>query len=246
MEGSVSPLLMAARLRAVARDQKRVIRSAAVSTLRDLTKMAEQRYSMCGSLARAVWGVTSKRGVWRKNYWRGRKVTQKSLGLRRRMQDGKSVLVKEFYTRTGRETGEYFQRKSSRAINAWVKDYDRSRKAAARVRARSGKNKAYPLIVRLVKTRWNGDTLRTGLFAAGIAGNIEGGTPFKPHMRGGVMERNAATGRYTQSVGASQMHPGGPVKRHQVLGRAISANHGRLSGNVRAALDGFMRGAFGG
>ena len=194
---------MAARLKQVAREQKRVIRGATMGVLRDVVGMAEQRFSMAGELARNVWGVTSKRGVWRKNYWRGRKVTQASLGLSRR-------------TKARDRTGAKWDR--------WRRDYKASRNAAARVSRRAGGGRAYPLTVRITKTRWNGDRLETGLAARGIAGNIEQGTPFKPHGK----------------------HPGGPVHQHPILTRALEAHRSALSSNVKAAVDGFLSGVLGG
>ena len=108
---------MAARLKQVAREQKAAIRGATMEVLRVVVKEAEFGFARSGALARNVWGVTSKRGVWRSNFWRGRKVTQSSLGLSRR-------------TKARDRTGAKWER--------WRRDYKASRNAAARVSRRAG------------------------------------------------------------------------------------------------------------
>lgn len=202
MEGSVSCAFMAARLKQIARDQKRIVRGATITVLRDVVGMAEQRFPMAGSMTRNVWGTTSSRGTFRSAYWRGRRYTQKSLGLSSK-------------TKAINRTGATWDK--------WRKDLKRGSVAAARVSARTG-HKAYPLIVRILKTRWVGEVLQTGVRLSGIAANVEQGLPFKPHGK----------------------HPGGPVHQHPILARAFTAQQSRLSSNVKAAVDGFLQGAIGG
>ncbi len=204
MEASCA--LMAARLKQIGRDQKRVTRAAVISTLREAVAMATQRYSMAGALARSLWGVTSKRGTWRKAYWTGRRATMKSLGLSR-------------YAKGAARVGARWDR--------WRRDYKRGANAAAKVRGRGGSG--IPLIVRIARTRWTADTLQSGLVVRGAAAHIEEGRRFRSHRM-----PNGAT------------HPGSVVHRHPVIERVAAAYSARLSGNVKAAVDGFLAGALNG
>lgn len=174
--------MMAARLRQVARDQRKVTRAATHATLREVTRIAEQGVRDSGALARNVWG---------QGFWRGRRVTQRSLGLSRA-------------TKARDRTGKKWAR--------WARDYQRSARQVRALQAKTGR-KAYPLIVRIGKMRWAGDTLRTGIYEAGIAAHIETARPF-------------ATGR--------------PVHGHPVMTQAMSRKRGELGTNVREAVAAFM------
>ena len=183
MAGSVSPDLMAARLKQIARDQKRVTRRAAMSVLRD-------------AVGRRLFGTVTARGTWRAAYWTGRKATMRSLGLNRRTM--------------GRDrTGAKWTR--------WRRDYKRGRDAAARARARGGSG--IPLIVRITRTRWNGEVLQTGVATRGAAAFIEQGQPFSH---------------------------GGKVQARPALQKAVAGQQARLGSTVKAAVDGFLAGALGG
>jgi hypothetical protein len=184
--------LMAARLRAVATGQKRVVRGLAVGIMRDVVSQAEQRYSTVGTLARKLWGTA---------YWTGRKATMRSLGLSRR-------------TAAAARVGTKWSR--------WRKDLKRGANAMARAQRRGGSG--VPLIVRIQRTRWQSDTLRTGVAVRGAASNVETGTPFKAHGR----------------------HPGGAVSRHPVVERVMGQHSPRIGPAIRAGVEGYMAGVLGG
>lgn len=186
MEGSCA--FMAARLKQAAREQRQIVRAAVHAALREVNDTAERAMLDSGSLARRVWG---------KGFWRGRRVTQKSLGLSSR-------------TKARDRTGKKWAR--------WLKDYDHGRAAASALRSITGQ-KAYPLIVRIGKMRWSGETLRTSVYSAGIAGNIEAGKPFKH---------------------------GGAVHAHPVQRKAMESNRSQLGANVRAAVEGYLAGVVNG
>lgn len=66
--------LMAARLRQIGRDQRKVTANAARRGLRQAVKVAESDFAKLSTLGRKLWGAA---------FWRGQRHTQKSLGLRR-------------------------------------------------------------------------------------------------------------------------------------------------------------------
>jgi len=66
--------VMAARLRAIARDERKVTANAARRGLRQAVKVAESRFAKESTLGRKLWGSA---------FWRGQKHTQRSLGIRR-------------------------------------------------------------------------------------------------------------------------------------------------------------------
>lgn len=69
--------LMAARVRQIGRDQRKVTANAARRGLRQAVKVAESDFSKLSTLGRKLWGGA---------FWRGQRHTQKSLGIRRNYQ----------------------------------------------------------------------------------------------------------------------------------------------------------------
>lgn len=182
--------LMAARLKQIARDEKRITANAARRSLRQVVTQATKDYAKGGTLGRKLWGGA---------FWTGRKHTQSSLGLSSKTK---------WYARTGKRW------------DAYHKDWQRGRTAAARVRSKGGSG--IPLIVSMTKSRWVGDVWRGGVQSRGVAAYIEEGRPFKAHRQG--------RGR----------HPGGAVHQHRSLEPALQRRQGDMSREVQRDVQQFL------
>jgi hypothetical protein len=99
---------MAARLKQVGRDQKRVAANAARRVLRRVVKAAQGEYTSGSTIGRKLWGGA---------FWTGRKHTLASLGLSSRTK---------WYNRTGGKWSTYHR------------DWRRGSDKAARVRSKGG------------------------------------------------------------------------------------------------------------
>lgn len=183
--------LMAARLRQVARDQRKIAASAARRGLRQAVKVAESDFAKLSTIGRKLWGGA---------FWRGQKHTQKSLGLRRT----RGVL-----------TGD------AKKLKVYSAARDTARRQYQRAVGKGGSG--VPLIVRLGKSRWAGDTWRGGVVARGVAGNLERGEPFMPHRQG------------------KGQHPGGRVPRRPALEPAVSQQAGAIGTAVRQDVAQFLK-----
>lgn len=188
--------LMAARLKQLGRDQKKVTANAARRGLRQAIKVAESDFAKLSTIGRKLWGGA---------FWRGQKYTQKSLGISRNSR--------------GALTGDAAKLKLYSATR------DRARKAYQRAVGKGGSG--IPLIVNLSKSRWQGDTWRGGVYARGVAGNLERGEPFRPHRQG--------RGR----------HPGGQVPRRPSLEPAVQRHAGAIGTAVKQDVQRFMQVAIG-
>lgn len=226
--------LMAARLRQVARDQRKVVNAVVRGALSEAVARAEQRFAIGSTLGRNVWGSTNKRGTFRVRFWRGQRKTARQLGLVESHVGGKHHLVSSYHS-------------PKNALGTYSRIRDRARVQSRSVSAVTGK-KAYPLIVGFAKTRWVGDVLKTGVTARGIAAHIEDGIPFKSHTHPMTTApdrvRDQATGRYQAAVGRKQ-HPGGKVHKRPTLDPALRASTARLGQQISSAVAAFMSQAFG-
>jgi hypothetical protein len=231
MEGSVSCAFMAARLKQVGRDLKRVRRAAAMAVLRDkVIPAAEAGFARGSTLGRKIWGYTNKRGTWRSAFTRGRKHTQKSLGLITSHAGGFHHVTESYHSKAG-------------ALEKYTRDLMRDTTASRRVQKKLGASNNYPLIVRTGKTRWMGDNLHVTLHARGIAAHLEEGIPFKAHLHGRSRAagriRNEFTGRY-ESNPDRPMHPGGRVRKRAAMEPALRVHASDLGRDVKAAVENFM------